>query len=266
MVELTDETLVAYVDGQLDARTAAEVEAALAGDPAARATVHRFAESARLAQAAFDEALHREIPEALLRTLEQEPEPAAKVESLAARRVQRRASSLRGGTLGGWALPLAASIALFVGLGGGYAIWDRGGAGLNPGQVIGAIPADTPLHRALETTPSGQALAWEDPEGPLRGEVRPLASFRDRAGHLCREYQAFGRDAEGTHGTIGVACRIEPGTWHQRMSIAARPAGEGVYRPAGLGDGAFDDYLDELMSGPPLDREAERAALEAGRR
>ena len=45
MVLLNDETLMAYVDGELDAATASEVEAALVDNAAARETVAMFRES-----------------------------------------------------------------------------------------------------------------------------------------------------------------------------------------------------------------------------
>ena len=264
MVELSDEILVAYVDGQLDERTSSEVEAALASDPAAQETVRRFAESARLAHMAYDEALQGEVPERLLEPFGHEPRPAADVEVLAARRAEGGAAPRRTLSLRRWALPLAASLALFVGLGGGYALWDRGAPGTGPAQVVGTVPMDTPLHQALETTPSGQALAWEEPDGGLRGEIKLLLTFRSKDGHYCREYQAFGSDAGETVGSLGVACRGASGTWHQEISIAARPSNEGVYQPAGLSDAAFDAYLTELMSGAPLDQAAETTALESG--
>ena len=261
MVELTDELLVAYVDGQLDAETSAKVETALGRDPEAQEAVRRFAESARLAQLVVDEALHQEVPERLLKVFDHAPARAAGLEDPADRRAAQadRAVSLRK-----WALPLAASLALAVGLGGGYALWDLGTPRPGAGQVIGAIPTDSPLHRALETTPSGRALAWDDPDGQRRGEIRPLLTFRDDAGRYCREYQSFGGDLDMTRGVIGVACRGGPGTWRHEISVAARPSSEGVYQPAGLGQATLEAYLTELMSGAPLDHAAERAVLEAG--
>ena len=259
MVELTDEILVAYVDGQLDAATSAEVEAALAHDPEAREAVRRFNVSGRLAHAVFNEALHQEVPGRLLKVFEDKPEPAPGIVDLAGRRVARQGFSVRG-----WALPLAASLALAVGLGGGYAVWDRLGPRPGPVQIIGAIPMDTPLHRVLETLPSGRTLAWEDPDRQARGEITALLTFRDRSGRYCREYQAFGTDAENTRGAIGVACRGAGDTWSHEISVAARATSEGVYQPAGLGHAALDAYLTELMSDTPLDPSAERSALDAG--
>jgi anti-sigma factor RsiW len=54
----SDPLLVAYVDGELDASTAQEVEAMLASDPRARRHVEMFRETASLLRAACDERLY----------------------------------------------------------------------------------------------------------------------------------------------------------------------------------------------------------------
>jgi anti-sigma factor RsiW len=99
MPELDDNTLVAYVDGELDAATAREVERALEGSPAARNTVAKLRASAALVRAAFAEALH-------------EPPPPGLVELL-------RTAPRRGPPIRRW-LALAASIALVIGAAGGF--------------------------------------------------------------------------------------------------------------------------------------------------
>src|SRR5260221_3021508 len=98
MPELDDTTLVAYVDGELDAATAREVEHALETAPAARDTVAKLRASASLVSAAFADAVH-EPPSPALVTLLRATQP---------RRRPRR-----------YLLPIAASIALLVGLGAG---------------------------------------------------------------------------------------------------------------------------------------------------
>ena len=50
MTKLDEETLMAYVDGQLDRQRAAEVEALLVEDAEARATVRMFQDSAITSQ------------------------------------------------------------------------------------------------------------------------------------------------------------------------------------------------------------------------
>lgn len=81
MAELDDTTLVAYVDGELDAATAREVEQALETSPAARSTVARLRSSASLVRAAFADAVHEPPPARLvelLRAAPPNPRPAAR--------------------------------------------------------------------------------------------------------------------------------------------------------------------------------------------
>jgi anti-sigma factor RsiW len=111
MKEPDENTLVAYVDGELDAATAREVEQALESSPAARNTVAKLRSSAALVRAAFADAVH-------------EPPPPGLVELLRAAQPERRPRR--------FALPLAASIALLIGVGIGVAAGVTGARQLAP--------------------------------------------------------------------------------------------------------------------------------------
>jgi len=65
-----DETmLMAYADGEVDAATARDIEAAIAGDPAVAARLGAMRETGSLLRAAYAEALHEPVPQALLATV-----------------------------------------------------------------------------------------------------------------------------------------------------------------------------------------------------
>ena len=253
MVLLNDETLMAYVDGELDAATASEVEAALANDPAASETVRMFRESARLAQDAFAAPMDEQVPAHLLATFDDksaEPAPSADVVDFATRRAARPAGPIRR-----HALPLAASIALAVGIAGGWTLSSQTVTPEDSGLLLGGISTASSLHAALEGTPSGQALAWDG------GSITPVLTFRDTDGRFCREFQAAG--AEGGQGSIGIACRGD-GQWQAQFAVAAQAGGDGSFQPASGGVASLETFVDELMTDMPLDPEAEAAALEAG--
>src|SRR5271170_5141281 len=119
MPELDENTLVAYVDGELDAATAREVERLLDGSPAARNTVAKLRSSAALVRAAFADAVH-------------EPPPPGLVELLRTAKPSRRPQR--------YALPVAASIALLIGLGLGVAAGLTGAQQLAPqAEASGAM-------------------------------------------------------------------------------------------------------------------------------
>lgn len=69
MSRMDDVMLMAYVDGEVDADTAREIEAALAGDPALALRVQHLRDSAMMARGAFAEVLHEPVPDRLIAAL-----------------------------------------------------------------------------------------------------------------------------------------------------------------------------------------------------
>lgn len=61
--------LMAYVDGEVDAATAREIEASIAVDPTLAARAQRLRDSAALTRAAFADVLHEPVPERLVAAL-----------------------------------------------------------------------------------------------------------------------------------------------------------------------------------------------------
>lgn len=69
MSRMDDVMLMAYVDGEVDADTAREIEAMLAGDPALALRVQHLRDSAMMARGAFAEVLHEPVPDRLVAAL-----------------------------------------------------------------------------------------------------------------------------------------------------------------------------------------------------
>ena len=76
MQKRSDDRLVAYLDGELEAAEQREVEAWLDGDPAARDRLAALAQSAKLVRRAFDEVMHEPLPERLIAAARGETAPA----------------------------------------------------------------------------------------------------------------------------------------------------------------------------------------------
>ena len=66
---IDDVMLMAYVDGEVDAQTAREIEATIATDPAIGRRVAMFRQTATMMRGAFGEVLHEPVPERLLGAL-----------------------------------------------------------------------------------------------------------------------------------------------------------------------------------------------------
>jgi surface antigen len=97
-----------------------------------------------------------------------------------------------------------------------------GCAGLPPAEAPASSPAvpDAVVQRALERSPSGEALRWRIAETGQHGTVTPIRTFRTASG-ICREYAVTSSVPDGTgHAWRDVACRDQAGSW--------RPTGVGA--------------------------------------
>jgi hypothetical protein len=239
-VRFSEETLMAYADGELDRDTRAEIEEAMARDPELARAVERHRALAARIRGTYDGVLAEPVPEhlaALAGTGGSTP-----VADLAARRSAQRIAFGRM-ELPAWAA-LAASVAvgLFVGL-----LVARAPGGPDA-DVDEAFVARGALAEALTT----QLATAPDGSGVTIG-----ISFRDRDGDYCRSFH-LDRDAA----LAGLACRRGE-EWKLEV-LAAAPPGGGELRTAGAMPIAVLRAVDAAIDGEPLDAAAEAAAREAG--
>jgi surface antigen len=102
-----------------------------------------------------------------------------------------------------------------------------GGAGIAAGVIGGALlgglvgsylddrdkkmAADS-ASRALETAPSGQSVAWNNPDSGHSGTVTPVRTYQS-GGTYCREYQQTVTIGGRPQQSYGTACRQPDGSW-----------------------------------------------------
>lgn len=241
----SDETLMAFADGELKGEEAARIEAAIKEDATLAKRVARFRSVRTALKMTYDSVAEEPIPErfrALLGDMavsEREPAPAAKVVDFAAAREQRRMPM---------GAPAWAAIAatLVVGLFAGRMI--APGEGLLVAEN-GRVRAGGELTRALDTQ---LASATENEAAALRIGL----SFRSRDGEYCRTFTRV----TGERAVSGVACR-DPDAWVVQVA-ASEAAPAGAYRQAA--SSTVMDRVDALIEGEPLDAETERAARDRG--
>ncbi len=231
-----DETVMAYVDGELEPPARAALEAAMAGDPqlAQRVEAQR-ALRARL-QRACAPLLDEPVPERLLSAARGEPQRAT-VLPLRAREPVRR-----------WSWPQWSAIAASLVMGALFGpLLLRSSAG----------PVTTRDGRLLAAGALAQALSQQlaSTQAPDTA-VRIGLSFRTRDGSYCRSFLV-----RAPSPLAGVACR-EPDAWRMQLLAAAAPdAAAGAYRPAAAAmPAAVTQAVDALIAGEPLDAAAEAAA------
>lgn len=113
--------LMAYVDGEVDAATAREIEASMAADPALAARAQRLRDSASMTRAAFADVLHEPVPDRLITALGGVPREAAPAAAGGAPnvvRLERTRATTQPRRVLSWAIA-AGLVALVVGYGAG---------------------------------------------------------------------------------------------------------------------------------------------------
>jgi surface antigen len=211
---LSDEILVAYVDGELPSEQARDVEAQIAADPELAVTAEALRAGSSALHAAFNEPLRAPIPDRLIQVL---GAPAAP---------DRRSFSWRWFT-GPLAAPIAVSVlALVVGLGSAfmYADWriERKIAGIEATRAADRQMIADAVALALESNVSGKLATWRNPNSGSYGTVEPVRTFRAAGGEWCREYvQTVDLITESFQPIKrrAIACRETDGQWRTRMEI-----------------------------------------------
>jgi surface antigen len=102
------------------------------------------------------------------------------------------------------------------------------GPGIAAGAILGGLiggaigdrldaadraQASAAASQALESTPSGQSVAWRNPDSGHSGVVTPVRTYQSATGQPCREYTqtiTVGGERQQSYGT---ACRQRDGSW-----------------------------------------------------
>jgi anti-sigma factor RsiW len=249
--DFPDEILMQFADGELDQETSAKIEQAMETDDELVARVALFIETRAEAEAALRPLLDEPVPDQLVATVERmvqekrvrtEAAPPANVISLRPA-APGKAAARR------WALPLAASIAAVLGGLGGYWLALPGTSGQNSLQVAGIN--STALGEALATVASGEQTQLADSSQRFRA----IATFRDSAGMLCREFEV---DSADRSTVISVACHAQD-AWRVSFAVVA-PGDNSGYAPASSTE-ALDAYLSAVDAEAPMEAGPEAQAL-----
>ena len=216
--EIAVETLMAYVDGDLNAEATSEVEAYLTRSPAASETVRSLREGTALVRTAYNEALERPVPEALRQAIDDAFE--AQVQHPAA----PAAGAGRLAAPGQIAMAVAACVAfLVVGAGGAYLasslLVDREIARLETARAADKQMIETVVNEALEKQLSGVTVAWRSAESGSHGSVTPVRTFKNVGGRWCREYLWTTIVGTQTERRRAIACREPDGIWQKRVEM-----------------------------------------------
>lgn len=260
MKQLDANTLVAYVDGELDTESAALVESLLAEDAEAREVTGMLRDSASLIRAAHNPVLHEAVPEKLLDVFEAAPladelsgeivpshlvnmildapddgtETSAPSVIKSAQNTAPVISLARRRSVAAFA---TAAVFAAVMVGGGM-MFQKYTSTLNQGEIahqVRVISAmDDPwreaaFQKALETKKSEAAVIWANPENGLSGAIVPVKTYRRDDGTFCRAFRTVDTGAAPDQPNYGVACREpgEEGRWVKTVEAIAAPGAAG---------------------------------------
>lgn len=229
-MNIDDEKLMAYCDGELPASERAQIEAALTEDEALRAKLAAHQALRARLSAAFDSALAEPVPPALLAATQKPRE--TKIVDLA----QRRALTWSAREWGAMAASLA--IGAVIGIGAMNA---------TPPMIV-ARESGLSAHGALARALDAQLASDE------AGHVRIGLSFRARDGAYCRTFDLT------QSGVSGLACRNDRESWDIAMTAAGSG---GEVRTAGAPNQIMA-AVDAMIVGEPFDAAREKAARDAG--
>jgi surface antigen len=73
--------------------------------------------------------------------------------------------------------------------------------------------ASRTAQRGFETAPTGQSVAWTNPDTGNRGTLTPTRTYQMPSGQYCREFTQTITVGGKTREGIGTACRQPDGSW-----------------------------------------------------
>lgn len=198
-IDLTDELLCAYLDGELDGETRARVDRSLEQDPGARVRLDRLRTA--------DAWLRRAVPESSSNFADPLAERILSEKSFARRRLDRLTPFVP--------VALAAGIAgIVIGI---SMTTSNLGTSLD---FAGKAPSNG-IANALDSLQSGATTKVGD------GDVRMVLSFRSSDGRYCRVFAT----TQAKQSAEGLACREEAG-WQVVAWDGTSVRADG-FRPAG---------------------------------
>jgi surface antigen len=202
MTYYDDETLGAYVDGELDSATTEALEADIQSHAGLRQRVAGLRQINLVLRASYGE---------LARPLMIAGPPVAQADRQFTRRQSLRSRAAV------WRYPaIAAGIALLLGIGIGHSVHMEG--------VSAEAVTNAAVHRllqdALDHSLSGQSVSWTDPTTHQTTTVEPLHTyFVDRT--FCREYRQIFDARQDDKTMYGLACRTPEGTWNDEFTLVS---------------------------------------------
>lgn len=246
MYKISDEMIMAWVDGEADPVDSQHVETYLKQNPAAAERVARFSRTGRDLARMFDQPMREPVPARLLDMVRNGVRPESRRRPLWSAIVDavRNAST-----------PMMTTAALASVLVASGFIWNA--KSFPPNPASGPVALSAQVQRALDTVASGTSLAI----GPVGGSaaVRPVFTFASNAGGFCRQYE---ETLSSGSGQTGIACRQDNGEWRIefKTNVVAAPR-TGIAPVERMPLQKLEGAIDRLIKGDVLGAKQEEALI-----
>ncbi len=232
-----DETLSAFLDGELSPEEMQQIRNRLAVEPALAARLSELALVDQALQAHYGEIDDRPLPEAvtqLLATTHDEPErPDNVIRFPLWQRLQANTGK-----------------AIAAALVAGFAL----------AQWLPLFSTDTDaawraVAQGLETTPSGANYTLASGE-----QLTPRLTFVNHEGEYCRQFRLQGRALSSEN----IACRsgADTGDWRLAVRLEVADTVPADRYQVASGGSVLDDTLDQMISGPLLAPDVEQRLIQ----
>lgn len=254
-MKFTEEQLSAYLDGELPDKLMAAIKTAITKDPKIAGRVSALDMANQSIKAAYGDISEEPIPAEILALLGDKAVPIKRATMNNVVPFRARLSTFSASK---WAAPLAASLAMMIGLtvGRGTLVApDNNGALF--AQLTGTITTSSPLYDILETRPSAVEVRFDNGEDIA---IKPTLTFQTVDGQYCREFQAQSEASA----LRGVACRSKTNWKILTLNQAERYAGEGYQTASGTSAEIVNQVIDTIIFGDPLSGEDENKLIARG--
>jgi hypothetical protein len=240
----TDEQLSAFLDGELSAQDTDALSQEIERDTQLAARMERIGSANTAFVDAVGQIDRAPIKESLKAAIE--TRPSAKVIAFRPRSLTAFVAEHRA---------IAASLLCAAAVWGVMSTTSNGSPSdpFAPGPD-GLIMASSPLHQLLETAPTGQISTVGS------ATAAPRLTFAADDGSFCRQFDVVVE--EGV--SAAIACREETGWRTQVVAYGlSRPTGD-FQTVSALRSPALESFLDNRMSGAPMNAEEEKRLLQNG--
>lgn len=255
--DISDETLMAFADGELPDAEMERIGMLVEEDEALAMRLQDFVESRDILLKTYGPIAKEPVPEHLVRFVMSGGAQGGKPAPRVAQPSSVGASASPVVDQSRWfQTPLAAALAgLVVGGLGVFMTIEGQRSDVGPSRFATMAAADAAIVQALRSTPDGRRAEWKDTVSGRSGEVRLQATHRVVGNTFCRRFEVL--DKSASHAFAGIGCRRDD-AWRIEVIASEAKLPNGAFQPASGAAKGLESFLDALDAEAVADTEVEQ--------